>query len=62
MAETIPTDVTFDTASVEPVTTESIRAYVRRYNCGDWTKQVADRTELVAAAEEAAEALAGPIL
>lgn len=32
------------------------------HNCGDWTKQVADRTELVAAAEEAAEALAGPIL
>ncbi|MEF8882360.1 MAG: hypothetical protein V5A34_07560 [Halapricum sp.] len=27
----IPTDGTFDTASVEPVTTESIRAYVRRY-------------------------------
>lgn len=32
------------------------------HNCGDWTKQVANRTELVAAAEEAAEALAGPIL
>ena len=32
------------------------------FNCGDWTNQVADRAELVAAAEEVAGVLAGPVL
>lgn len=32
------------------------------HNCGDWTTQIGDREELVAAAEEAADALAGPTL
>jgi len=32
------------------------------HNCGDWTAQVGDRADLVAAAEEAAAALAGPTL
>ncbi|MEF8853724.1 MAG: hypothetical protein V5A44_05580 [Haloarculaceae archaeon] len=32
------------------------------HNCGDWTTQIGNREELVAAAEEAAAALAGPTL
>ena len=43
---------------------EFLRAEVESvcHNCGDWTTQVGDRAELVAAAGEAAAALAGPTL
>jgi hypothetical protein len=42
----------------------ALRAEVQSvcHNCGEWTTQVADRTDLAGAAEEAAAALAGPVL